>query len=363
MKVALAILMVIHGLIHSLGFVKSFNFSKVRQLVQPISKLNGLFWLIAAVLFLLTATLFWVGNKYWWIYGFVALAISQTLLVFFWNDAKYGSVANMIILVVCIGGYFSWKFFNRYEQDIKVGLQEKQYFDSSILSEKDMHHLPEPVKMYLRYTGSVGKPKVNNFKIEFSGKIRKDENSEWMPFSSEQHNYMQTPTRLFFMKAVMKHLPVAGYHRFVNGNAFMDIRLFSMFKVQFQEGGEMNRAETVTFFNDMCCMAPATLIDKRITWEAKEENVVMATFTNNGIAITADLFFNEKGQLINFTSNDRINADAGQRLPWATPLKNYRQINGYQLAGYAETIYTYPDRELCYGTFETKSVKYNLMDN
>lgn len=94
---------------------------------------------------------------------------------------------------------------------------------------------------------------MNNFKIEFTGKIRKDEKSEWMPFTSEQYNFMENPTRLFFMKATMKGLPVAGYHCFKNGNAFMDIRLLSLFKVQYLAGTEMNLSETVTFL--MICAA------------------------------------------------------------------------------------------------------------
>jgi hypothetical protein len=139
----------------------------------------------------------------------------------------------------------------------------------------------------------------------------------------------------------------------------MDILLFSLLKVQFQDGPEMDTAETVTFFNDMCCMAPATLIDKRIVWQEPGEHTVKAIFTNNGLTITAELFFNEQGELVNFKSNDRYNTEAGRKLPWATPLKNYHEINGYRLAGYAETIYTYPDQDLCYGTFEVSSVKYN----
>ena len=105
----------------------------------------------------------------------------------------------------------------------------------------------------------MGRPKVNNFKMEFIGKILKDESSEWMPLTSQQYNFMQTPTRLFFMKAKMKGVPIAGYHHFENGIAYMDIRLLSLFKVQYQAGPEMNLSETVTFFNDMCCLAPSTL--------------------------------------------------------------------------------------------------------
>jgi hypothetical protein len=203
---------------------------------------------------------------------------------------------------------------------------------------------------------------VKNFKVEFVGKIRKDEQSEWMPFTSEQYNIMETTSRLFFMKAEMKGLPVAGYHSFKNGDAFMDIRLLSLFRVQFQDGVEMDLSETVTFFNDMCCMAPATLIDKRIKWLEIENNRVRASFTNNNISVSAWLYFNEKGELINFISEDRYSADAGKQLPWATPLKDYQEINGYKLSGNAETIYSYPDRDLSYGIFKLSSIEYNIRD-
>jgi hypothetical protein len=300
-------------------------------------------------------------KSHWWLFGLTAVLISQILIIIYWHDAKYGTIANVFILIASIIGYGTWSFYSKYQNDVKTGFQQKDYFKNSELTETDIQHLLEPVKRYLRYTGSIGKPKVNNFKIEFAGKIRKNEQSEWMAFTSEQYNFMEKPTRLFFMKAVMKNLPVAGYHCFYNGDAFMDIRLFSLIKVQFQDGDEMDKAETVTFFNDMCCMAPATLIDKRISWQEMGENIVKATFTNNGITITADLYFNETGELINFKSNDRYNYDAGKKLPWSTPLKDYAVINGYRLAGKAETIYTYPDRELCYGTFEILSIEYNCM--
>jgi len=362
MSVAFLIVIIIHGLIHLLGFAKAFGFSDVKQLTQPVSKIFGIAWFFAFLLLMTTALLYVLGSDYWWAIAWVAVLSSQVLIINFWHDAKFGTFANVMILMASIAGYGTWSYDGKYRHEVKIGLQQKEYFTNSVLTETDIQQLPEIVKKYMRYTGCIGKPKVNNFKIEFVGKIRKNEQSEWMPFTSEQYNFMATPTRLFFMKATMKNLPVAGYHCFKNGDAFMDIRLFSLFKVQFQEGAEMDRAETVTFFNDMCCMAPATLIDKRISWTEKSKDVVSATFTNNGISIRAELYFNDKGELTNFISNDRYAADAGKRLQWATPLKNYKEKNGYKLADYAEAIYTYPDGDLCYGTFNVASVKYNCDD-
>lgn len=359
MRAVFSILIIVHGIIHVLGFVKAFNIADVKQLTQHISKPFGILWLVACILLLTAAVMFAFKNANWVWLGLIGLLISQILIVFFWQDAKFGTIANIIIITGVFVGFATSAFYNSYETDVKTGIQQKAYFENSDLTEEDVSHLPDPVKKYLRFTGSVGQPKVNNFKVEFTGKIRKDGQSDWMPFTSQQNNFMQLPTRLFFMKAVMKNLPVAGYHCFKNGRASMDIRLFSLFKVQFQDGPEMDLSETVTFFNDMCCLAPATLIDKRIKWLEVDGNKINASFTNYDITVSAWLYFNEEGALINFISQDRYAADAGKQLPWATPLKDYQQINGYKLMQNAETIYSYPDGDLCYGIFKLVSVKYN----
>lgn len=361
-KFLFAFIALVHGLIHLMGFAKAFQYAENSQLAQPISKPAGAAWGLSALLFILTAALFLMKKDGWWMWAVPAVILSQALIFTNWQDAKFGTIANVIVLAGAIIGIGSSRFFNTYKNEVSSGLQRTASIPETLLTEADLQPLPEPVKKYLRYTGAVGKPKVANFKIAFSGKIRKNEQSEWMPFASEQHNFMDVPTRLFFMKATMKHLPVAGFHSFKNGEAFMDIRLLSLFKVQYQSGREMNISETVTFFNDMCCMAPASLIDPRIQWLETDGNKVKATFTNNGITISAWLHFNDEGQLVNFISNDRYAAgDDGtmRQLPWSTPLKDYKEINGRRMAGYADAIYSYPESDLTYGIFKTTNVEYN----
>ncbi len=57
---------------------------------------------------------------------------------------------------------------------------------------------------------------------------------------------------------------------------------------------EMNISETVTLFNDMCLLAPSTLIDKNIKWMVKDNYTVIADFTLSYNTISATLEFNEK---------------------------------------------------------------------
>ncbi len=362
MKLFILFLIAVHGLIHLLGFVKAFHFAEVNQLTQNISKTVGLLWLMAALLFISTAVLYFLEKEAWWIISGGALILSQILIFTSWQDAKFGTIANVIVLIITVIGYSTYRFSNSYKKEVDIGLNQTASTSDVLLTDADVQPLPEPVKKYLRYTGALNKPKVRNFKVEFSGQIRKNELSDWMPFTSIQYNFLDSSTRLFFMNATMNYLPVAGFHCFKNGTAFMDIRLFSLFPVQYQTGPEMGVAETVTFFNDMCCMAPATLIDKRIKWIETQGNNVKAEFTNNGITISAWLYFNDKGELINFVSNDRYAVSENgtmKQIPWSTPLKEYQLVSGHQLTGYAETIYTYPKGDFRYGNFRLTAIEYN----
>lgn len=359
MRYAAIILLLIHGLIHLLGFATAFHLGNISQLTKEISKPAGLFWLIATLLFVGTAVMLFLQNRLLWIVLFTAVVLSQVLIAYSWHDAKFGTIANVLLLAVAISSFASWKYYHAFVQDAERNFSQPPYFPQQMLTEKDIEHLPPTIQRYIRYTKSIGKPKVNNFKAEFTGRIRGKENEQWMPFSSEQYNFFSVPTRLFFMNATMKSLPVAGYHKYINANASMDIRLLSLFQVQYFDGTEMNTAETVTFFNDLCIMAPAALIDKRIEWEEVNAHTTRARFVVNNHIVNATLFFNDEGALIDFESFDRFNTQKNKRMRWTTPIKAYTEINGYKLASEADLVYSYPNQEFVYGQFKMKQILYN----
>ena len=140
----------------------------------------------------------------------------------------------------------------------------------------------------------------------------------------------------------------------------MQIKLFGLFPIVNIKGQSLFQAETVTIFNDMCLMAPATLIDKRIQWQEIDSFSVKALFTNNNTSISAILQFNEKGELINFISDDRIAVADMKKYRFSTPINNYKNINGFMLGTYGEAIWHYPDGNFTYGKFNLKNIEYNV---
>ncbi len=358
MNIVFVLILIIHGLIHLIGFAKAFDYGNITQFTAEISKPIGILWLATTALFLLTTGLFLSRKDEWAIIGMIAAIISQILIFTVWQDAKFGTLANGVILVVAVLSLGISNFEHRYQQDVRTNLKRVERLPQEILTEADLKPLPEPVQRYLRYVGAVNQPKVKTAHIVFDGKMR-DKGKDFFPFRSEQFNFFDEPTRLFFMKGKMFGITVPGYHRYSNAQATMDIRLFGLFSIVKQSGEIMDKAETVTLFNDMCLLAPATLIDHRIRWQTIDSNSVQATFTNHDISISATLYFNEQGQLINFLSYDRTAISDMKQYPFSTPISDYQNINGIYVMTRGDAIWHYPDGEFTYGKFLLKDIEYN----
>jgi hypothetical protein len=262
---------------------------------------------------------------------------------------------------VAVFSFTSIRFEKAFRADAKQQFRSNNNLPTSLLTDADLQPLPAPVQKYLHYAGVVNKPKVKNVRIVFDGEMR-SKGRDWFKFRSVQYNFFNEPTRLFFMKGKMFGVIVPGYHHYIQKKAVMDIRLFGLFSMVKMEGEEMNRAETVTLFNDMCLMAPATLIDSRIKWEPIDVKKTKAIFTNGNISITAILYFNEQGQLINFTSNDRYDVNGKQWIPFSTPVHEYKNFNSYNLLYKGDAVWHYPEREFVYGKFILKEIEYNIGD-
>jgi len=219
MRIVLPLILLLHGIIHFMGFAKAFDYGNMTQFTKEISKPMGLLWLLTGLLFMVSTVLNIMKKDTWPILAIIAVLVSQILIFIAWKDAKFGTIANIIILVAAIIGFASNHFENKYKGDVRSAI-EKSKTDSEIITERDLEHLPLPVKKYLAYVGVVGKPKINNVRIVFEGQMR-EKGKDWFPFTSEQYNFFDTPTRLFFMKAKIKGLPTYGYHKYDREGASM----------------------------------------------------------------------------------------------------------------------------------------------
>ena len=364
MRWALVLLFALHGLIHLMGFGKAFGLADLPQLTQPISRDSGVLWLVGGVLVIATAAMIAAGARAYWLVGAAAVVVSQLLVVTAWRDAWAGTAVNAVLLIVVVHGLLTegpWSFHAQFLRDVDSGLSRS--VDMPLVVEADLIPLPEAVRRYLRVTHAVGQPRVQNYHIGFTGRIRSGPDTAWMPFEAEQQSFADQPTRLFLMRARMFGVPVEAFHRLIAGHATMRVKVAGVVPMADARGDEMDRAETVTLFNDMCLLAPGTLVGPDIAWEAVDASVARARFTHRGHTITATLFFDDEGRLVNFESDDRSRTlpdGTFARQRFSTPVRDYRNFGPLYLAGYGEARWRLPEGEFTYGEFTMNDIATNV---
>lgn len=366
MTVLFAAFLLVHGLIHLLGVTKAWHLAELPQLSQNISPMLGWLWLAASLLFCAAAVCLVVYPRGWWYVGAFAVVISTIAIVPSWADARFGAVANVVVLGAVIVGFLTHgpaSLKAAYQGD--VAQMSEQFTLPTAVSDVDLARLPLPVQRYLRVTGVVGHPRVVNFRVRMHGRIRSGPTSRWMSFTAEQHNAIEpVPARLFYMSATMFGVPFQILHRYVSASASMVVKLAASVPVAEARGVEMTRAETVTLFNDMCIMAPATLIDPLIEWQPVNDMTARATFRNAGHTIHAELSFNEACELTNFSSHDRGRASSdGKTLTqamWSTPVERYRVFGHSRLASVGAGRWHEAGGEYNYIELELDDVRYNV---
>jgi hypothetical protein len=102
--------MVFHGLIHLMGFFNELGIAKIQELSGKtlislpdyMHSILGVVWLIACVLFILSAIGLVTKRSWWKKITVIAVIVSQVLIIIWWPDAKNGTIANALIML----GYF-----------------------------------------------------------------------------------------------------------------------------------------------------------------------------------------------------------------------------------------------------------------
>ena len=116
----------------------------------------------------------------------VALVMSQAVILSAWQDARAGTVANGVLLLVVAHGWFTegpQSFQAQFNRDSDAGFARR--VDAPVVTEADLAALPDPVQRHLRATGVVGQPRVWNYRLRFSGRIRSAPDTAWMPFTAD----------------------------------------------------------------------------------------------------------------------------------------------------------------------------------
>jgi hypothetical protein len=361
MRVVFLIIVALHALVHLLGFVKGFGFGELKELTLAISKPMGLLWLTSAVLFLIYGILYFSNSRYTWLVGFVAVVVSQLLVLMFWKDAKYGTIPNVAILAVSIVSFGFYNFQKLVQLETEQILGQSKTPKEHLVAEQDIRDLPEPVKNWLRSSGVIGKPYIFVGKVSQQAKMKlKPEQKNWMGATATQYTTIDNPA--FIWTTVVKMnglLNFQGRDKFVGGKGEMLIKLNSVLNVVNEQGEKMDEGSMQRYLGEMVWF-PSLALSPHISWETIDSTAAKATMKYEGVKGSGTFYFNSNGDFIKFSAlrfmgNEK---DAVKR-EWVLLVDDYKVFEGIKVPAKMRATWKLEEGDWTWLQLEIIDITYN----
>lgn len=298
LRIALLLLLLLHGLIHGMGFAKAFGFGEFKQLSLAISRGWGVLWLAAGVLLLVGAASRALDSAWWWLPTAGGVLISQILIIVFWSDAKFGSIANAILLLVVVVGFGQWRFHRMVQAEVETMLSATH--SQGLVVEEDLALLPTSVRQWLKHSGVVGKARVSVVKLRQRGRMQTEPGARWMDFEATQ--WITTNPPGFIWYADVAAFPGAflyGRDKYQAGHGAMTISLMATVPVVDASGPKVDQASMLRFLGEMA-LYPSAALEPYVQWEEAGEHAARATMSYGGISATGVFQFDGIGNVLNF---------------------------------------------------------------
>ena len=359
MKYVFTFLVLIHGFIHLLGFVKAFFSTEISKQMVGICKPIGAFWLVTFIMFIVTAVLFH-SNKKWFYLAFITVCISQILIVITWNDAKFGTLLNIIILVVSIIAFGNYSFHKMVKKEASELLNEC-HISKNRISEINIFQLPKIVQKWLKNSGVIGKDDIFSVRLKQKGLMRTKPKSNWMSFEATQYFNTKNPAFIWSTNVeVMSIVALVGRDKLWNGEGEMLIKLAGTIPVvNEKKNHKINSGTMLRFLSEMCWF-PAAALNDYIVWETINETSAKATFTYNKQTVSGVFLFTPKGDLIAFEAERYYGGGEEAKLEkWRIEMTSFNVFNGIKIPNKANVIWKLNEGDFHWLSLEITELEYN----
>lgn len=362
MRIALSLFIGLHGIIHSLGFFKAFDIFKFNAVSQPISTIYGIFWFLAFLLFAITIILILIHSSYWWLSSFLAVIISQVLILNYWSDAKFGTLANIIILLATIIGYSDFNFKQKIKRERITLFENSQVKNQEIITKNALIDLPPIVQKWLINSGIIGKQMISNVHLVQELQLKlKPEQTSWNNGTAEQYFTTQPPAFNWSINTKMNSiLTVAGRDKFENGKGEMIIKLLSLIPVANAKNQKKIDQATLQRYLAEIVWFPSASLSPCIKWESIDEFSARATMEYKGTKGTGEFHFDANGNFKKFLAMRYKDSNDTKPNEWIVTATKTKEMNGIKIPIECEATWTLESGKWTWLKLKITDIQYNV---
>lgn len=295
------ILLAVHGLIHLLGTAKAFEWLELKKMELPVTKNFGVFWFITTLLFLFTLFLLIIGKEWWWT-AFIAVLLSQVLISMSWGNARFGTMANILILLTILPAIARWKFKSDGDKMLLQVQNNAAMIQPVLITDEMIESKPYPVQQWLKRSDVSGHRLAAFQQFRQSGYLLTAPQGDTLLFQADQISSTLSPEFVWqntiFMRA---GIPIDGRDVLLQGKGEMKIRLLGIFPVANESGKEIDQGSLLRYLGEISLM-PAAALGNFIHWEAVDSVTAKAWIANKEQEVSGLFHFNKDGDFVSFTA-------------------------------------------------------------
>jgi hypothetical protein len=263
------------------------------------------------------------------------------------------------ITTIGIGSKIFRTDFNAIAKNILSNNVTKQ----DTVTEADLAGLPDTVQRYLRYTGVVGKEKINTVRLKQEGSLRQTLQDSWKNITAVEYFSVNPPAFVWMgQMAAGPFSIISARDSYMDERGCMFIKMLGIKTLGDVHGEEMDYSSLVRYLNEMMWF-PTAFLNNNIHWEAINGNSVRVTITDGTESASAVMYFDEQGALTNFVG-DRYHEVNGVYVKdiWETPMTGYGEFNGLKLPVKGEAIWKMSSGDFSYINLEITDLEFNVAE-
>ena len=216
-------------------------------------------------------------------------------------------MGGALVLVAAVATFFRIPYSpvsRGFQRDVQWHTEQSN-MRTSVFTEQDIAHLPEPLQNHLRATGVIGQPIMSGFSMVVPA-APLYQSSDGVPLVLDYHLYVfaYAPVRLAYMRTSMFGIPFEAYDSLQNGTGFMRGVIGKVVTLFNETGLEMDRGQLLTYLGE-AAMLPSLIFSDYIVWEPIDAHNVRATITDGQVSGSGIFTFGEDGFVRYFRTNER----------------------------------------------------------
>jgi hypothetical protein len=368
-KILLLLLLALHGLIHLLGAARCWGWARIPQLtgrsLWPMGWLpdwvQGMAWGLAASLLLLGAALLLADTRTWPWLAAVGIVLSQLLVLAYWPEAKWGTLANVLLLLPVAAGLGEARMERETEQYAYHLLHKHQEQALATVSAAELATLPPCVQHWLNAAGVTGHPRVRSAYLVQRGRMRLKPDASWMPYEARQLTTTSVPSVLWNARVQMlPGVQLLGRDYYTQAKGHMYIRLLGLLPVADARGPYIDQGSQLRYLAEMA-FYPTEALQPYLRWEQLNDSTARVYMTQGTEECHADFIFNAQNELCRITG-PRYYEEQGKwtKRLWQIDLEGVQQADGLRVPERATLSWQLPEGLFTWAEMTITQLQYNV---